>query len=1243
MSRQLTAQTQPQVQDTSTPANAVLQRTCACGQHTIAGGECASCHQEQPGLQRKAINQFKPASPPPPAPYANSSFSQVQVHTAGSEIIQPKLTVSRPGDKYEREADRVADTVLQMPESSASNGAMRASSSQPLAIQRLQPKPETDLQRQTDDVAVEEEEEEEKGVANLQAKETPGQSGTVSPGLENRVQSIKGGQPLPPSTRTFFEPRFGHDFSQVRLHTGPEAASTAKSINAHAFTKGQNIYFGTGQFQPETQPGRKLLAHELTHTIQQGNTSPSASLEGAAQSSLSVSHPNDSLEHEAKTVANHVEADQSLSPNAITVGANDAQTTLARLAESDTAPATTPEATPAPASTDTTPPIEVTPPTEPISLAGSETFAPSSAWDSYLESRGEEGATVPVRLGNIARGQIPIRKSNETFRTMGERHQSVALSHTALQPLRDAGIQPVLAVIIRQSTIEGYATIATEQGAAGNPQAVVDWIKNHATEMGWAGLDVSQIPNVTNELSGGALRLQLTGFRFTLGGFMNGTGDFGLVNEAVTFNAQATVRVRNITEAQLELEQNEQGNLTGQVELPVSIANFSGNLLAQYGNGTVNIEGTIGYSAEKFSGEVTLLVTDQATARNVARRRLSPDQIAASANQSAGQGEAESGPRPGPRALAGFGTLNFAFTEWMTGRAEVIVDSEGHITVIGEIAPPAEVELFPQRDYIRDIFTLEIRTLYGVPLVGNAFFFANIGMQAMAKLGPGKIYNIAIRGTYSTDPAVLQNYELEATLNISAFAGLRLRAEGGVGIELLGHDIKVGVGIFALAGVQGYVEATPTIGYRETADPQEGRQGEYFIKGHMEIAAQPFLGLGGDLFVELDSPWWSPAPDKKWTWPLGQLEYPLPGEFGIGADVDYVVGSDELPEIQFGEVDFNKDKFMSDLMNDHVPPKTQGEQERQGEWQEGETTGESAEPTLTDSAGAPAQTPARGRREAGEGEAPAPEVQQRWLQGLRAVGDLAERSQRDPYTETEIDAALAQLKTEHGFNTLRAEQVGEDWGVVAEMNPRKKKTDPPRIEAEEDSAESTRTPAEDEQTQPNTVQQELGEFISSLETRIQTTTDTNIANKLKKILKRARRAGNRLNRRSRSPEQISQDLSTLKRQVDNLSTEVPSTEPERPTGPTQHPPGTRFKNRYLECQNMTKHQIFLDGLETRVMDSQLWMSHIMTLLEELWMESMEEETGRAQGQRRIIAKSRSGQRGISQRGQIHYMMKLRKI
>lgn len=87
--------------------------------------------------------------------------------------------------------------------------------------------------------------------------------------MQNVIHSS--GQPIDPATRNFMESHFGHDFSKVRIHTDSNAAKSARAINAHAYTAGQNIVFGSDKFKPETKHGRSLLAHELTHVIQQNN------------------------------------------------------------------------------------------------------------------------------------------------------------------------------------------------------------------------------------------------------------------------------------------------------------------------------------------------------------------------------------------------------------------------------------------------------------------------------------------------------------------------------------------------------------------------------------------------------------------------------------------------------------------------------------------------------------------------------------------------------------------------------------------------------------------------------------------------------------------------------------------------------------------------------------------------------------------------------------------------------------
>jgi hypothetical protein len=159
-----------------TPSNGVLQRQCACGTHTVAGGECASCRKE------KASSQ-----------------------------LQRAATVAEPINE-------------------------------------------------------------------------------VPPVVHEVLRSS--GQSLDAATRAFFESHFDHDFSRVRVHTDAQAGESAHAVNALAYTVGQDVVFGVGQYMPATSTGRQLLGHELTHVIQQSGAS--------SHTNLTLGKQTDSFEQEAK-------------------------------------------------------------------------------------------------------------------------------------------------------------------------------------------------------------------------------------------------------------------------------------------------------------------------------------------------------------------------------------------------------------------------------------------------------------------------------------------------------------------------------------------------------------------------------------------------------------------------------------------------------------------------------------------------------------------------------------------------------------------------------------------------------------------------------------------------------------------------------------------------------------------------------------------------------------------------------
>jgi hypothetical protein len=148
--------------------------------------------------------------------------------------VQAKLSIGATDDPFEKEADDVADKVMRMPAGHGAPAIARADGPQGT----LRPKP-------------------------------AGPTTPASAGFAAALSRQPGGAPLPTEARGFFEPRFGRDLGHVRIHHGSSAQALAADINARAFTHGADIYFAAGQYNPGSAAGRNLLAHELTHTLQQ--------------------------------------------------------------------------------------------------------------------------------------------------------------------------------------------------------------------------------------------------------------------------------------------------------------------------------------------------------------------------------------------------------------------------------------------------------------------------------------------------------------------------------------------------------------------------------------------------------------------------------------------------------------------------------------------------------------------------------------------------------------------------------------------------------------------------------------------------------------------------------------------------------------------------------------------------------------------------------------------------------------
>lgn len=174
--------------------------------------------------------------------------SNSEARSNSKTFFQPKHSINKPNDIHEQEADAMAAKVIRMKSVENDNTFFRFAD-------------KSNVQRMCPDCEEEE---------SLQRKEKPVENSNDVSGTGHISDVINsGGSRLSDKDRKFFEPRFGYDFSNVKIHTNTIAAKSADSINALAYTTGSNIVFNRNQYSPDTDTGKKLLAHELTHVIQQ--------------------------------------------------------------------------------------------------------------------------------------------------------------------------------------------------------------------------------------------------------------------------------------------------------------------------------------------------------------------------------------------------------------------------------------------------------------------------------------------------------------------------------------------------------------------------------------------------------------------------------------------------------------------------------------------------------------------------------------------------------------------------------------------------------------------------------------------------------------------------------------------------------------------------------------------------------------------------------------------------------------
>jgi hypothetical protein len=894
--------------------------------------------------------------------------NQARRRLIDSPFIQAKLEVSQPGDPFEQEADRVADTVMRMPEQEVSPQPQSVTGQITRMVQRRVPvavreddddeekvAPKSDdgktaccdtpvLRRASDEEPeeqveappiqrqTEEEEEEEAVQAKLWSvqrackdcedemvhRDHSGEhSSANSASLASNVHALNGrGTPLPPGTRAFFEPRFGADFSNVRIHTDSHAADTAKSINARAFTVGPNIAFGSGQFDPGSQQGKQILAHELTHVVQQG----------AATSTHQIQRTPEMIQ--------------------------------------------------------TIPIAGVIPPVTPkqrrhfdhaedvVDIKNKGTFKPGDGLGNYIASLWENHQTdapVNIKFGSLGSGYIfvnisgiflseeclnlPLGLFGPSIRICEDIPPESQNYNAELQtiPLEIGALNSdkgslVLQVGITNGFIHGnlgwiegkkpgeiHPLSGQESPVLTDEAAFLPLIYGSQYD----GKNYTSA-NFSNELKSGMIlflsigQLELANQQFL-------EGKFGLINEIDVWLGELKGKAKGLEEYKMPIERSAAADLFGEtLELNLDKEwtggdpnsedgqyTIQGKLRASFRNGTFDFFGTASYKAKRIQGEVNIAITTESKAKQLfaehapaEKKKGAPEPVELTPEEGAKE----------PLALTGWGNLHFKLIdrdtpkpttggtppagkkimpEDLEGDGAFVVSSDGYIILSGTLKLPAQWQFTGTHKYSsadpeadKHLFEYSGDVMkFPVPPWGSVNLEVGITVDAEAQLDPLELYEIEISGVYSNHPDYRSEVGLTPHFYISGFAQAVATISAAATAKVAGV-LKVGEvkGTLTATGrADAYIDAAPTI---STIWNDKDGPASYAIAGKIYTAGKLTLTVTGDISVEVLNKKLARTENIKiGSWTLG--------DFGLQVNLnEYVIGSGAKPTFDYSKIGF---------------------------------------------------------------------------------------------------------------------------------------------------------------------------------------------------------------------------------------------------------------------------------------------------------------------------------------------------
>jgi hypothetical protein len=528
-------------------------------------------------------------------------------------------------------------------------------------------------------------------------------------------------------------------------------------------------------------------------------------------------------------------------------------------------------------------------------LAGHETFTPHSDLVEALWSDSYVLRTIPVRYDKFAKGYLNVYRTDAgLFNTVGP--ELLAFSHPALPQLRTEPI-PALQVQFVDSRIEGKLVLAkSPAGTGGFLPAVKEIRPQDAAEMlGLDDLQKLEVGDLTNGITAGVLRFELAGLRFLLDGVFPGEGKFTLSvvdPRKDPLEATAAVEGKGVDPKKIELTRDENGQISAEAELeghldPLPGHRLEGKLKAVFAGGAFDIDGTLTYKWSgdhpKVSGTVNVRLTDLATARGAIRQRLGKFAPPDPAGETA----------PNGLALWGEGHVDFTISEWLTGGADVIVDPDGFITVIGQLRPTRTIQLF-KKYTVTDLGLgeypgkfVELATFLASHRIGLA---GSVSLTPGGAIGPGILDSIEVQGVFSTYPKerLPTQFSIQGTFSVGAYVTLTLAAEVGVSA---GGVVGAYLTASGTAILSAHAEATPKIG---RAVPPEGGDAAFFISGSLVARASLDLRVKVGVKAEIDTPFWK----EEVSYDIVDKTFNL-GSMGVRVTGTYFLGQDGGPKLSY--------------------------------------------------------------------------------------------------------------------------------------------------------------------------------------------------------------------------------------------------------------------------------------------------------------------------------------------------------